>query len=45
MTFGHGDNVVRIPLQLQNRSLVAGGHSRAVVEEPQEPVVGGSIDG
>ena len=39
MTFGLGQNVVRIPLQLQNRSLVATGHLRAVVEETSEPMM------
>ena len=39
MTFGQGDSVVRIPLQLQNRSLVAEGHLRAVVEEQNEPMM------
>ena len=38
MTFGLGHNVARIPLQLQNRSLVATGHLRAVVEEPSDPM-------
>ena len=39
MTFGLGHNVVRIPLQLQNRSLVATGHLRTVVEEPADPMM------
>ena len=39
MTFGLGHNVVRIPLQLQNRSLVATGHLRTVVEEPVSPMM------
>ena len=39
MTFGQGNSVVRIPLQLQNRSLVAEGHLRAVVEEQNEPMM------
>ena len=39
MTFGLGQNVVRIPLQLQNKSLVATGHLRAVVEETSEPMM------
>ena len=39
MTFGLGHNVVRIPLQLQNRSLVATGHLRTVVEKPAGPMM------
>lgn len=39
MTFGQGPSVVRAPLQLQNRSLIATAHLRAVVEEPQAPMM------